>query len=107
MPTTFTHRENENNPILTLYRGNTYKFNVNAKGHPFYIMTEPYKSKVADDGSTSTIFDTGVTNNGADYGTVTFTVPTTGAPDTLYYQCGNHDAMYGILQIKDASSTQQ
>src|SRR5210317_310372 len=101
----FTHRENENNPILTLYRGNTYKFYVNAKGHPFWIMTEPYKSKVSVDGSTSTIFDTGVTNNGADYGTVTFTVPTTGAPDTLYYQCGNHDAMYGILQIRDATST--
>ena len=101
----FTHRENENNPILTLYRGNTYKFDVNAKGHPFWIMTEPYKSKVSLDGSTSTIFDTGVTNNGADYGTVTFTVPTTGAPNTLYYQCGNHDAMYGILQIKDATST--
>ncbi len=101
----FTHRENENNPILTLYRGNTYKFSVNAKGHPFWIMTEPYKSKVSLDGSTSTIFDTGVTNNGADEGTVTFTVPTSGAPDTLYYQCGNHDAMYGILQIKDATST--
>ena len=101
----FTHRENENNPILTLYRGNTYKFSVNAKGHPFWIMTEPYKSKVSLDGSTSTIFDTGVTNNGADEGTVTFTVPTTGAPNTLYYQCGNHDAMYGILQIKDATST--
>ncbi len=101
----FIHRENENNPILTLYRGNTYKFNVDAKGHPFWIMTEPYKSKVSADGSTSTVFDTGVTNNGADEGTVTFTVPTTGAPDTLYYQCGNHDAMYGILQIKDATST--
>ena len=101
----YTHRENEDNPILTLYRGNTYKFNVKATGHPLWIMTEPYKNKVALDGSTSTIFDTGVTNNGTDYGTVTFTVPTTGAPDTLYYQCGNHDAMYGILQIKDATST--
>ena len=101
----FSHRENENNPILTLYRGNTYKFNVNAKGHPFYIMTEPYKSQVAEDGSTSTLFNTGVTNNGAQVGTVTFTVPTSGAPDTLYYQCGNHDAMYGILQIKTISST--
>ena len=75
----FSHRENENNPILTLYRGNTYKFNVNAKGHPFYIMTEPYKSQVAEDGSTSTLFNTGVTNNGAQVGTVTFTVPTSGA----------------------------
>ena len=59
------------------------------------------------DGSTSTVFDTGVTNNGADEGTVTFTVPTTGAPDTLYYQCGNHDAMYGILQIRDVTALQQ
>ena len=101
----FYHRENENNPILTLYKGNTYKFNVNAKGHPFWIMTEPYKSKISQDGSTSTVFDTGVTNNGADAGIVTFTVPTTGVPEVLYYQCGNHDAMYGILQIKDADDT--
>jgi hypothetical protein len=101
----FTHRENEDNPILRLYRGNTYKFDVKATGHPLWIMTEPYKSKLSTDGSTSTIFSTGVTNNGADYGTVTFTVPTTGAPDTLYYQCGNHDAMYGILQIRDITTT--
>ena len=101
----FRHRENENNPILTLYRGNTYKFNIDAEGHPFWIMTEPYKAKVAEDGSTSTLFTSGVTNAGTDKGTVTFTVPTTGAPDVLYYQCGNHDAMYGILQIKDATST--
>jgi len=95
----FTHRENENNPELKLYRGNTYKFNVNARGHPFYIMTEPYK-----DGSTNLFYTSGVTNAGADEGTVTFVVPTD-APDILYYQCGNHDAMYGILQIKTASST--
>jgi len=100
----FGHRPGENNPILKLYRGNTYKFNVNAKGHPFYIMTEPYKSQVAEDGSTSTLYSTGVTNQGAQNGTVTFTVPLTGTPDTLYYQCGNHNAMYGILQIRDVST---
>ena len=98
------HRENERNPILTLYRGNTYKFNVDAKGHPLWIMTEPYKDSVAADGSTSTIYSTGVTNNGTDGGTVTFTVPT-GAPDTLYYQCGNHDSMYGTLYIRTISTT--
>jgi hypothetical protein len=96
----FGHRPGENNPIIKLYRGNTYKFKVNAKGHPFWIMTEPYKSMVAEDGSTSTVHSTGVTNNGVDYGTVTFTVPLIGGPDTLYYQCGNHNAMYGILQIR-------
>ena len=96
----FGHRPGENNPIIKLYRGNTYKFKVNAKGHPFWIMTEPYKSMVGQDGSTSTVHSTGVTNNGVANGTVTFTVPLTGGPDTLYYQCGNHNAMYGILQIR-------
>ena len=100
------HRENERNPIVTLYRGNTYKFNVNAKGHPLWIMTEPYKDKLSADGSTSTLYTTGVTNNGTADGTVTFTVPTS-APDTLYYQCGNHDAMYGVLQIKTIDSNKK
>ncbi len=107
----FPHRENERNPILTLYRGNTYKFKVNAKGHPFWVMTEPYKTKIAADGSTSTIYSTGVTNNGSDNGTVTFTVPAYVnddlTPNTLYYQCGNHDAQYGILQIRAVDDTYQ
>ena len=105
----FPHREDERNPILKLYRGNTYKFNIKVKGHPFFIMTEPYKSALSEDGSTSTIYSTGVTNNGAEDGTVTFTVPTyvddISTPETLYYQCSNHDSMYGILQIRDPEST--
>ena len=100
------HRENERNPMLTLYRGNTYKFDVDAKGHPFWIMTEPYKDQLSADGSTSTLYSTGVTNNGIESGTVTFTVPTT-APDTLYYQCGMHDSMNGILQILTVDSNKK
>ena len=103
---TFPHLNNAENPEITLYRGNTYKFVVDAKGHPFYIMTEPYSSQVAADGSSSTLYTSGVTNNGADEGTVTFVVPTD-APDTLYYQCGNHDAMYAILNIKTVATTTQ
>ena len=72
----FTHRENENNPILTLYRGNTYKFNVKATGHPLWIMTEPYKSKLSADGSTSTIFTQ----------VLRITAPTT---EQLHSQCHN------------------
>jgi len=101
---TFTHLENERNPEITLYRGNTYKFTINAKGHPFWLMTEPYKSKLSADGSTSTLYSSGVTNNGAAEGTVTFVVPND-APDSLYYQCGNHDAMYGLIHIQTVSST--
>ena len=82
------------------------KFIVDAKGHPFWIMTEPFKNKISADGSTSTIYSTGVTNNGSDYGTVTFTIPTT-APDKLYYQCGNHDNQYGLIQIRTIDSSTQ
>ena len=67
-------------------------------------MTEPYKDQLSADGSTSTLYTSGVTNNGASKGTVEFTVPTT-APNTLYYQCGNHDSMYGILQIRSITDT--
>ena len=104
---TFRHLENERNPEMTLWRGNTYKFTVEAQGHPFYIMTEPSKDGIGADGSTSVLYTSGVTNNGDDQGTVTFVVPTSGAPDTLYYQCGNHDGMYGILHIRTVTSTSQ
>ena len=101
---TFSTRAGTDNPTLKLYRGNTYKFIVNASGHPFYIMTEPFKTGIDVDGSTSVIYSTGVTNNGTDKGTVEFVVPTD-APDVLYYQCGNHTAMHGVLTIETIDSS--
>ena len=56
------------NPTLTLARGLTYYFTVNAVGHPFWIKT----STVI--GITSS-YDTGVENNGVQDGLLTFTVP--------------------------------
>ena len=102
----FPHLENERNPDITLYRGNTYKFIKETEDHPFYIMTEPSKDGIGADGSTSVLYSTGVTNNGVAKGTLTFEVPV-GAPDTLYYQCGSHDGMYGILHIRTVESTSQ
>ena len=87
------------NPTLTLYRGNTYKFEVEALGHPFYIKTE----KIS--GTTKQYDSDHVDNNGAMQGTVTFTVPTTdqssGLPDILFYACGNHTSMQGNILIED------
>ena len=60
----FPHLENERNPDITLYRGNTYKFIKETEDHPFYIMTEPSKDGIGADGSTSVLYSTGVTNNG-------------------------------------------
>ena len=100
----FTTQEAKDNPAITLYRGNTYKFKVDAVGHPFWIMTEPVSSGLASDGSTSILYTKGVVNGGADKGTVTFTVPTD-APDSLFYQCGVHGAMHGVIKIQTAKST--
>lgn len=82
------------NPTLTLERGKTYIFNVNAIGHPFYIKT----AQVVGTGSQWT---QGVTNNGVQSGQLTFVVPGN-APDELFYQCGVHAAMTGSLDIVNA-----
>jgi hypothetical protein len=81
----------QNNPTLTLTRGTTYTFNVNASGHPFWIKT----TRVTGSGST---WDTGVTNNGTQVGTLTFLVPNS-APNQLFYQCGVHSTMGGTINI--------
>jgi hypothetical protein len=79
------------NPSLTLTRGKTYQFQVDSTGHPFFIKT----AQVTGSGST---FDTGVTNNGTQLGTLSFTVPAS-APSTLFYQCGVHTQMTGTIAI--------
>ena len=92
------------NPVITLFRGNTYKFKINAEGHPFYIQTETSVDGLAQDDSTSVRYTSGVTNAGTDQGTVTFVVPTD-APNQLFYQCGNHQKMAGTFQIKTVTET--
>jgi len=83
------------NPTLTLTRGRTYTFDVTVGGHPFWIKTIP-------ETGTSDTYDTGVTNNGASPGVVTFTVPAS-APTPLYYQCQYHDPMNGMLNLVSAA----
>jgi hypothetical protein len=79
---------NANDPVLYLRRGETYKFIVNASGHPFQI-------RVSNGGSA---YNTGVTNNGQSNATITFIVPMT-APATLYYQCTAHSGMGAVINI--------
>lgn len=79
------------NPTLNLVKGQTYTFNVSAIGHPFYIKT----AQITGTGSQ---FSTGVTNNGAQNGTVTFVVPNS-APNPLFYNCQFHSGMTGTLNI--------
>jgi hypothetical protein len=85
--------DGESNPSLTLCRGSTYVFAVNAPGHPFYINT-------VQGTGTGHAYTGGVAGNGATSGDVTFAVPAD-APDTLYYNCSIHAAMTGTLHIVD------
>jgi hypothetical protein len=79
------------NPMLTLCRGSTYVFAVNAPSHPFYIKT------MQGTGTGNAVSD-GVTGNGATMGNVTFAVPTN-APNMLYYICSLHAAMTGVIHV--------
>jgi len=79
------------NPNIILYRGQTYEFNVNAPGDPFYIRTSNVLGGQSD-------FNRGVTNNGAEVGKIIFTVPND-APDLLYYQSSNNINRVGTFRI--------
>ena len=81
-----------NNPVLTMYRGQTYTFNINASSHPFYIKTS------ADSFIFTNVYSNGVTGNGTN--TLTFVVPSN-APSTLYYVCQNHSNMGNQINITD------
>ena len=77
-----------NDPSVTINVGDTINFNVDASGHPFYLKT------VQGTGTSDLI--SGVTNNGATNGTVSWT-PT--AAGTYYYQCSLHNGMYGTITV--------
>ena len=85
--------KNAENPELTLKRGETYQFDLDAYGHNFYIKDKQVPGK-------DSTYDKGVTKNGTDEGTIIFTVPMD-APDTLFYVCKFHTMMTGKLSIVD------
>ena len=82
----------QSNPTLTLNEGVTYTFNVAASGHPFWIQTTSGAYNAGN------VYNTGVTNNGSQNGTITFVVPFD-APSTLYYVCQFHSSMAGTINI--------
>jgi hypothetical protein len=81
----------QSNPTLTLTEGQTYIFNVDASGHPFWIKT------ISSLG-TGNAYNSGVTGNGTQTGALTFVVPYD-APSTLFYNCQYHIDMAGTINI--------
>jgi hypothetical protein len=85
------------NPTLSVTEGETYTFNINASGHPFWIKT------VSSTG-TGNQYNDGVTNNGTDNGTITWIV-SYDALSTLYYNCQFHSGMAGTINVTDVPTT--
>jgi len=83
-------------PAVTLLRGFTYYFNVNAPATPFWIKTVPSTG-------TSFAYSSGVSNNGTDTGVIQFTVPDN-APSTLYYISQNYGNMQGVFNVITSSA---
>ena len=84
------------NGTLTLTRGQTYMFVVNAPGHPFHITTVPGLPP-------QDLVDAGLSGNGTASGTVTFT-PSASTPASFSYQCSVHTAMTGTINLVAAAS---
>jgi plastocyanin len=84
------------NGTLTLTRGQTYTFVVNAPGHPFFITSVPGNAPVMP------LSDPGLSGNGTPSGTVTFT-PSSTTPATFSYQCSAHAAMTGTINLVAAA----
>ena len=88
-----TGNVNGDNINLAINEGDTINFTVSASNHPFYIKT------VSGAGTGNQV--SGVTNQGTESGTVSWT-PTSGDAGTYYYQCGNHGPMYGEIVVSSS-----
>ena len=77
-----------NNATISCVAGDTIDFNVSVGGHPFWIKTV---SQTGSSGGAS-----GVTNNGSQSGTVSFTPSAAG---TYYYICQYHGGMVGTITV--------
>jgi hypothetical protein len=91
----------QNNPPLTLVRGQTYLFQmVSLAGvHPFWIKTAPSTGTANgfSDGITSS---SGVVQGQSGNTLLTFVVPAS-APNSLFYACQNHTSMTALMSVVD------
>ena len=98
-----------NNPIIYVKSGTTICFNLDTSGHPFRIQTEGNNQNGA-------LYSTGLTHAATDglvstaasaqsktSGQLYWEIPITTVGD-YYYQCGNHQAMYGIIKVQSGMS---
>lgn len=81
-------------PALTLKRGVSYQFVVDAVGHPFYISTDIVGAGAGE-------YTFAVEGSQMEDGVLVFK-PNQLTPDTLYYQSWNDGAAGGVINVVDA-----
>ncbi len=80
------------NPLIKLYKGQTYVFEINSPGNPFTISTVRSVNPVV-------LYQTpGLSDNAVSEGTITFKVPED-APDILYYFSSTDLNSGGVFQV--------
>ena len=82
------------NPVLKLYKGQTYTFNINSPGNPFSFKTS------RTTGNLDRYKVSGLDSFAVELGTITFTVPAN-APSILYYQSESDINLGGSIQIAE------
>jgi hypothetical protein len=91
-----------NNPTITLYRGITYKFDIDTPNLPFTIKTKKTLDEGFDLDSSSILVLEGVSVQGLEKGTSTLQLGTD-TPDILYYMAANDLQASGTIVVKDIS----
>jgi hypothetical protein len=80
------------NPSIQLYRGETYRFEINSPSNPFSIKTKRTL------GSVDRYEDISLTGNAIEQGVIEFTVPYN-SPDVLYYVSESDVDLGGVFNI--------
>jgi hypothetical protein len=106
----FTPNGFTRNPTLKLYRGQTYRFEIDTPGHPIAIavlrnFTDNDLTVNTDFDNTSNLYTDGVSSvtDYVDSGVIEFVVSET-APDTLYYISKNDINTSGVFSTFDIES---
>ena len=93
-----------NNPTITIHRGDTINFNLNASGHPFYIKTAG-----AGTGSGDQVPFPTASGQGTQSGTVTWTpnqrTPSSTNGISFKYICQFHGGMQGSIVVQSGNRT--
>jgi hypothetical protein len=95
----FTPNGLTRNPDLRLYRGETYRFELDTPDQPFTIKTERLAGEDFK-------YSNGVTNNGIAKGILEFKVPLD-SPDVLFYVSENNVDSSGVIKVFDIEENSQ